>query len=850
MSERLVIIDGKSVFYRGYYAMPNLSTKDGTPTGGVYGFAVLALEIVKRLKPDYVCVAWDKAKTNIRSRREIYPAYKGNRKPAPPDFYEQIPVLHDLLDSLGWPLYEADDLEADDIMGVFARQAKEKDIESYLITSDLDVLQLVDSHTHIYTLKKGLTNIDLFNEASFREKYGIDAHQWIDTKALKGDASDNIPGVAGVGEKTALELITKYQTLDNVYEHLDELKPALKAKLEKDKEMAYISKKLVTLMCDADITLDFDNARLDATVPPEFIQMLRKLEFKALLTKVESVLSEAEVEQAESTAEEITPAETCAFTALDFMDDQPRVIGLNPEATELWASRDPQHVAIIPIDDLDKNTLATLTGGPVVGHDLKSLFRALLAQGLNWPGDVGHDTRIGAFLLNSLERSRELSDLMGQTIQPDDAGKNVAAILKLYQEQVPEFKAAPKLYELAKTIEFPTVHLLACVEHRGVLLNSNYLSEMSDRFEQKISGIIANIYEHAGEEFNIGSPSQLATILFETLSLPTQGIKKGKTGYSTGAHELDKLRPLHPIIDLITEYREYTKLKSTYIDALPKLVDHEGRLHTTYALDVAATGRLSSRDPNLQNIPTRTELGQAIRTAFVPAKGNVFVSADYSQFELRLVAVMAGDKQMVKDFNKDIDIHTATAAQVYGVPIEDVTKDMRRHAKTVNFGVLYGMSPHGLSVATGMNLMEAKIFIDKYFELRAPVRTYIDKTIEDGLKAGYVETMFGRRRPTPDLKSSNYIVREGAKRAAANMPIQGTEADLMKIAMLEVEKRLNADNLGQQILQVHDSIMVECPEANAAKVGALLKETMENIYPQLGIKLRVDISSGKTWGDL
>ncbi len=850
MSERLVIIDGKSVFYRGYYAMPNLSTKDGTPTGGVYGFAVLALEVVKRLEPDYVVVAWDKSKTNIRSRRAIYPAYKANRKPPPPDFYEQIPVLLELLQSLHWPLYEADDLEADDIMGAFARQAGEKGIESYLITSDLDVLQLVNSHTHIYTLKKGLSNIELFNEASFKEKYGIDAHQWIDTKALKGDTSDNIPGVGGVGEKTAIELIAKYGTLDGVYEHLDELKPVLKAKLEKDRDMAYLSKKLVTLMCDADIEIDLDKARLDATVPPEFVATLRKLEFKALLNKVEAVLSAEQIAAAESAAEEIVPAEVGAFTALDFMDDQPRVIALNPEATELWASRDPEHVAVIPVEDLDANTLKTLTGGPVVGHDVKSLFRALLAQGLDWPGDVAHDTRIAAFLIDSLGRSRELSDLMGQTIAPDDIGKTVAAIWSLYHDQVGVLAKMPKVAKLAREIEFPMVHLLACIEHRGILLDSSYLNEMSQRFEQKIKQLEHDIYDHAGQEFNIGSPAQLAMILFDKLNLPTTGVKKGKTGYSTGASELDKLRPLHPIINLITEYREYTKLKSTYIDALPKLADHEGRLHTTFGLDVAATGRLSSKDPNLQNIPTRTELGQAIRTAFRPAKGNVFVSADYSQFELRLAAVLAGDKQMIEDFNKDIDIHLATAAQVYGVQLSDVTKDMRRHAKTVNFGVLYGMSPHGLSVATGMNLVEAKQFIDKYFELRAPVRRYIDKTLEDALETGYVETLFGRRRPTPDLKSSNYMVREGAKRAAANMPIQGTEADLMKLAMLKVEKLLDESGLGEQILQIHDSIMVECPAANAEKVAALLKETMENIYPKLGIKLKVDTSVGQNWGEL
>ena len=391
------------------------------------------------------------------------------------------------------------------------------------------------------------------------------------------------------------------------------------------------------------------------------------------------------------------------------------------------------------------------------------------------------------------------------------------------------------------------IPLLATIEHRGILLDTSYLRKMSDEFEIKIVGTEQKIYKEAGQQFNISSPAQLGMILYEKLGLPTQGVKKGKTGYSTGVAELDKLRGLHPIINLITEYREYTKLKSTYIDALPKLVDAGGRLHTTFALDVAATGRLSSRDPNLQNIPTRTELGQAIRVAFVPAPGNVFVSADYSQFELRLAAAMAGDKQMVEDFNKDIDIHTATAAQVAGVPLDQVDKEMRRRAKAVNFGILYGMSPHGLSVATGMTLVEARDFIEKYFELRQPLREYMDKTAANALKQGYVETMFGRRRPTPDMKSSNWVVREAAKRAAINMPIQGTEADLMKLAMLAVEEKLG--DLGQQILQIHDSILVECPAANAGEVGRILDETMEHIY-KLPVKLAADVKQGKNWGEL
>lgn len=850
MTKRLVIIDGKSVFYRGYYAMPGLSTKDGTPTGGVYGFAVMALEIVKKLKPDYVCVAWDKSKTNIRSRRVLYPQYKANRKPPPPDFYEQIPILYQLLESLGWPLYEMDDYEADDIMGAFADQATKQDIESFLVTSDLDVLQLISPHTYIYTLKKGLSNIELFSVAAFREKYGIEPDQFVDVKALKGDNSDNVPGVAGIGEKGALELISKYETLDGVYEHLDELKPTLRTKLEKDKDMAYLSKKLVTIMIDAPITLDLKHAELQHAIRPEFVAMLRKLEFRTLLRQAEAQQAaegQGGLDVGTAQEEKALAAKKVAFSKSVLKLDSTRVVAMDPSGEELWVSAGPEAYATLRIEELDKKTVADLASGPVVGHDLKTMFRALLAGGLPWPGAVGHDTRIGAFLLNSLIRAHELGDIVGWTVDPTDGGQVVAAIWKAYAMQRAELKAIPKLAELAKTIEFPMIYLLAVIEHRGILLDSPYLHTMGEEFAGKIAAIEQQIYKEAGQEFNISSPSQLGMILFEKLGLPTAGVKKGKTGYSTGAIELAKLRALHPIIDHVTEYREYTKLKSTYIDTLPKLVDSEDKLHTTFALDVAATGRLSSHDPNLQNIPTRTDIGQAIRKAFVPHAGNVFVSADYNQFELRLSAVMANDKDLIDDFNHDVDVHTKTAAQIYGVPMDQVDKTMRRHAKVVNFGILYGMSPHGLSIATGMSFEDARDFIKKYFELRKPIREYIDGTVDKALRDGYVETLFGRRRPTPDLKSSNFAVREAAKRAAMNMPIQGTEADLMKLAMLAVEKRL--EGIGEQLLQVHDSIMIECPSSNADQAAKILKETMENVY-KLPVSLRVDVTVGDNWGVL
>ncbi len=844
MSERLVVIDGKSVFYRGFYAMPNLATKDGRPTGGVYGFAVMALEVIKRLKPNYVCVAWDKRHTNIRARLALYPQYKAGRKPAPEGFYEQVEILHELLAALGWPLYELDDYEADDLMATFATQAKAKDVETYLVTSDLDVLQLVNSHTHIFTLKKGLSSIELFNEAHFEEKYGVGAHQWVDVKALKGDASDNIPGVAGIGEKTALELIDKYQDLDGVYAHLDALKPALKAKLEKDRDMAYLSKKLVTLYTDAPMELEWDKARLKDGVTPEFVALLRQLEFRALLRQVESAMTAETLAETEAPAHRLQAAKQS--DSLKPAPGQPRVVALNPEATEIWLSVKAGEYAAMPLKEA-----AELLHGPVVGHNLRELYHALLAANIAIAKvEPAHDTRLAAFILDSLTRSLELSDLCEQTIALDDAGHTIAAIWQLYEQQRQQLEQTPTLQKIAHEVDFPSVPLLATIEHRGILLDTAALHAMSTDFEHKITTTEKEIYELAGQDFNISSPAQLGMILYEKLGLPTQGVKKGKTGYSTGVTELNKLRPLHPIIDKITEYREYTKLKSTYIDTLPQQVDVHGRLHTTFAQDVAATGRLSSRDPNLQNIPTRTELGQAIRSAFVPAPGNMFVSADYSQFELRLAACMANDRQMVADFNKDdSDIHAATAAQVYGVPLSMVTKEMRRRAKAVNFGILYGMSPHGLSVATGMSPAEARKFIDKYFELRASLQTYMTETAQKGLEQGYVETMFGRRRPTPDMKSANWIVREAAKRAAINMPIQGTEADLMKMAMLQVEQALGNGELGQQILQIHDSILVETSAANAQKVADILKQTMEHVY-KLPVKLAVDVKIGKDWGEL
>ncbi len=880
--KKLAIIDGKSVFYRGYYAMPNLSTPDGKPTGGVFGFATMALEVLRRLKPDYVCVAWDKPKTNIRKRLKLYPEYKAGRKPAPPDFYEQIPILHELLEAFGWPLYELDDYEADDIMGTLAIQAAAKNIDTMLITSDLDMLQLVHPKVHVYALKKGLSNIELFRPETFILKYGITPEQFLDLKALKGDSSDNIPGVPGVGEKTALELLKAYKTLDSVYENVELIKETLRNKLVAGKDSAYLSKQLAAIWTDAPIKLDLKEVDGSKVDPVRLQALLQKLQFKSLVRQLPEIMKVSLDEQATaqekfdgqlnigkhvtvSNQAELNKVKLPATPALLIHSRAGGKHGRDPQV--LILSSEAKQTVLLDLTKLDKKAVADFLDKTfdaktsLVGYDLKSTLKVLMELDVPLP-PVGHDVLIGAFLLNSLRRDQSLTELAqsdlsyeGSSFEDLDSGELmhraaeiIGVITALYEKQTSELAKLPKLVKLAREIEWPVIPVLARMEYEGVLLDTKYLKEMSEQLDDMVLEIEQQIYGHADHEFNIGSPAQLAEVLFTKLNLPKEGIKKGKTGYSTAASELDKLRGAHPIIDLITQWREVTKLKNTYVDVMPKMVDENSRLHTTYALTVAQTGRLSSNDPNLQNIPVRTDLGKKIRTAFVADKGKMFVSADYSQFELRLAAYLSNDKRLIDMFNRDVDVHTATAAEVYGREEQDVTKNMRREAKVVNFGIMYGLSTHGLVQATGMTYEQAKNFIDKYFEVRPKLRDYIGSVQEMAKTKGYTETIFGRRRPTPDIHSSNFVVRDAAMRQAVNMPFQGSAADIMKLAMIAVDKKLESKSR-KVLLQIHDSLIVECDEKDADKTAKLLKDTMENVH-KLSVKLTVDTSTGKNWGEL
>lgn len=872
--KRLAIIDGKSVFYRGYYAMPNLSTKEGIPTGGVYGFTAMALELIKKLQPDYVCVAWDKPKTNIRKRLEMYPKYKAGRKAPPPDFYTQIPLLHELLEAFGWPLYELDDYEADDIMGAFAVQAAKKDVETMLITSDLDALQLVNSHTHVYALKKGFTNIEKFNPESFTAKYGLEPVQFLDLKALKGDSSDNIPGVPGVGEKTAIDLLKTYQTLDGVYENLPDIKETLRKKLEAGKELAYLSKKLACIWTDAPIKLnlkEMDGTKINTA---NLRELLQKLEFRSLLNGLPANMQTIVPSEDRVAGVKLKVGKNTIITSnkdLPKLDDSKYFYihsrtagkhGRDPEV--LIMSLDGKDTYALDLRKLDQKQIASHFKDvrPLVGYDLKSTLKMLRVMGVKELPPVGHDVLVGAFLINPLLRQQTLTDLAAAELRYEGSSLDeldtdeliarapeiMAVIRQLHEGQAKSLATMPRLAKLAQDIEWPLTPVLADMEVTGIRLDTKYLKKFAGQLEDSISDLEQQIYGFADQEFNIGSPSQLAEILFTKLNLPTQGVKKGKSNFSTAANELAKLRGLHPIIDLISQYREVVKLKNTYVDTLPQQVDENSRLHTTFNLTVAPTGRLSSADPNLQNIPVKTELGNNIRTAFVAGPGNVFISADYSQQELRLAAALADDQGMIDSFNKDQDIHAETASELYGIPVDKVTKAQRSSVKAVNFGILYGLGPHALSEQTGMSFADARDFIAKYFQIRPKLKEYIEKTRKQAEEQGFVETLLGRRRPTPDVKSSNFQVREAAYRAAINMPLQGSAADITKLAMINVYAKLDDDC--KMLLQIHDSILLEVPKAKAEVVGKMVKEQMETTYTKLPLRLKADISTGQNWGEL
>lgn len=792
--KKLVIIDGKSVFYRGYYAMGNLATSKGEPTSGVYGFAVIAMEIVRNIQPDQVVVAWDKARTSTAKRLAIFKDYKAGRVRPPEDFYAQIPLLRELISALSWGFMEADEYEADDIIGTLARQADEAgDYMTYIVSSDLDMLQIVDENTKMYRILRGFSDLEEMDIPAIEEKYGILKSQFLDLKALKGDNSDNIPGVPGIGEKTAVKLLNEYGSLEGIYAHIEEISGATQKKLIAGRESAEMSLKLAKIMTDAPVKLsDIPALKLDFS---RISEVFKRLEFNNLLKKlkIENGFSDrdAEMEVREVPRVEIPEGMLVASNIKDLMHENAEFRERVFQAKRLW--------------DLDQ----------------------------------------ADFLLNPLRRTGV--EGVG-TMEEALTGVYSEATLNKFSEQYSAFSKDEKLNTIFTDFDMPVVPILYKMEATGILLDREYFEGLKTEFEGKVAEIEQKIYELSGEQFNVNSPLQMSQILFEKLGLPVKGIKKTSRGYSTGTKELEKLKDEHPVVAEIIRYRETMKLLSTYIAPLIEQVAADGRIHSTFTQNVTATGRLSSLNPNLQNIPVRSEEGKRIRRGFVAPEGKVLVSADYSQFELRLAAVLAGDEALVSDFNHDVDIHTKTAAEVYQIPMEEVTKLQRRVAKVINFGIMYGMSPKGLSDATEMNFFEAKRFIDEYFKVRQKIYAYLNQTLEEARETGEVRTFYGRKRPTPDVKSSNFIIRNAAERAAQNMPIQGTEADLMKRAMIAVDKKLPEG--AKLVLQIHDSLVVECDKNDEEAVKAILQKEMEGVAPELKIKLKVEVTAGQNLGEL
>lgn len=795
--KRLVVIDGKSVFYRGYYAMGALAKSDGTPTGGVYGFAAIAMELVRKFRPDKVVVAWDKAGTSVAKRKAIYSEYKAGRVKPPEDFFAQIPLLRELIEALGWGFVELDNYEADDIIGSLGKKVDEvPGWEMYIVSSDLDMLQVVDENVKMVRLLKGFTELEEIDVRAVEAKYGIKKEQFLDLKALKGDASDNIPGVPGIGEKGAVKLLNEFGSLDGIYNNIEKVTGATQKKLIEGRESAYMSYKLAKIMVDAPVRLDeIPDLNIDKE---KVVSALRRLEFRSLERK---------------------------FLKGSMAFDMKHSASSHSTSSEKPKLSDDQALPKDVIFSFDVKGLM---------HRDEKVAEKILA------GAKFYDLGQGRFLLNPLERKTEEQ----ASLFADDPEEMRVE----YNRQKVEYGKYPKLYRVLMELDLPLIPVLYKIERRGMRLDRGYFEKMRKEYEGYVGRLATEVYMAAGVEFNLNSPVQLAEVLFSKLGLPVKGIKKTQRGYSTGAKELEKLKDLHPVVRKLMEYREAAKLLSTYILPLPQLADSEGRVHTTFTQNVTATGRLSSVNPNLQNIPTRTEEGRKIREGFVASSGKVLVSADYAQFELRLAAALSGDERLMADFNEGVDIHTKTAAEVFGVPMTEVTKDQRRLAKVVNFGIIYGMSAKGLADATGMTVAEAQEFERQYFELRRPIAEKLKSYLERARVRGYVETYFGRRRPTPDVKSANFLVRAGAERAAQNMPIQGTEADLMKKAMIKLDAEL-PEGAGM-VMQVHDSVMVECEPEVVPEAKEVMKRVMEGVCPELPVKLVVDTKEGKNWGEV
>jgi len=896
--KKLMLIDGNSLIHRAFHALPPLTTKEGIPVGAVYGFLSVFFKASEKLKPDYIICAFDRPEPTFRHQE--YKEYKAKRIKAPQELYDQIPLIKELLETLGVKVLEKAGFEADDLIASIDKMAGREKIETVILTGDTDTLQIVDADTQVYGFRKGFSDVVIYDEEQVRAKYGLSPKQLLDYKALRGDPSDNIPGVSGVGEKTALELLKKYQTLDGIYKNITEIEPeGLRKKLIEGKESAYLSKRLVSLVSDIPIKVDFEKTRVFFYDVQKVHNLFSRYEFKTLLSRlpksqilkktIEVSRKDRPVYQTINTEEDLKQLAAKIKKQGEFAFDT--------ETTGLDATKDilvgisfalsPGEAYYLPLfHKVGKNLdfkVAKKILNPIfsssrikkIGHHLK--FDTLFLENNDFKvANLSFDTMIAAWLLES-RRMPKLDALafteLGYEMMPitkligegrkqitfDEVGIGDATFYSAEDSDITirlkeifdkRLNGEPKIKNVFKKIEMPLIEVLVEMEKAGVLIDIELLADTGKKITKEIENLEQKIYKSTGSKFNIASPQQLQEVLFEKLAIDQSGIKKIKTGKSTAAPELEKLKGLHPAIDMILEYRELSKLKNTYIDALPKLISKKtGRVHTNYNQALTTTGRLSSSNPNLQNIPIKTELGRAIRKAFIAAPGKVLLSADYSQIELRVAAVLSKDPGMIEAFKKNRDIHKETAAAIFGVSENEVTSEMRRQAKVVNFGILYGMSAYGLSVAAKIDVGEARKYIDEYFEHYKKIKKFIDNTLIFVREHSYVETYFGRRRIIPEIGSSIPQIRNAAERMAINAPIQGTAADLMKIAMINIYKEIKKDPNIQMLLQVHDELVFEVKKELMEKYAKRVKEIMEGVY-RFPVPIKVDLFAGKNWGEL
>ncbi len=872
MTGKFVIIDGSSLIHRAFYALPTMTTSGGQFTNAVFGFTNMLLKLAADLKPAGIVVAFDKGKYTFRN--DEYAEYKAQRKPTPSELSEQFPAAREVLGALGITVLEIEGFEADDIIGTLAAGISDKH-EVLIVTGDRDALQLVNERVHVLLTKKGISEFEEVDQTVLTFQYGLTAGQVIEMKGLMGDASDNIPGVPGVGEKTAKKLISDFGSIEGVYENIEKISgQKLKEKLLENREMAYLSRKLATIVCDVPVPIDVDQY-LIKTDMDKVRKIAEKYEFRALPAKAAILLSSDAISD-ESAAGSVnslqraerleTEADFAAFAAevikngcLFFVA---KVQGKVPDCsfTGAGVANGNSSYFVTAQSQAWQGFLRVLADPAVrkVTHDAKPVYNACQNCGHEFAG-LTFDSMLAAYLLNpsgneyKIERLvNDFTSIVSVAAPPkkeDDtdylvwAAECLPEIYRVQRQDLDRIGAS----DLLADIELPLIKVLSLMEQYGVQVDSTGLERMDREIAKRIQLLLQTIYESAGESFNVNSTKQLGIVLFEKLGLPTG--KKTKTGYSTDAEVLENLAGAHPIVDSLLEYRMLTKLKSTYLDGLrPLISERTGRIHTTFNQTVTATGRLSSSEPNLQNIPVRTELGRQIRNLFVPGIGyDWLVAADYSQIELRVLAHLAADEGMLDSFRMNEDIHTRTAAEVFGVPLDEVTPALRSRAKAVNFGIVYGISDYGLSQGIGVNRKEAAEYIAGYFSRYPAVRDYIDRTVAEARMTGYVCTLFGRRRYLPDINSANFNLRAFAERTAMNTPVQGTAADIIKKAMLDVQTALFSGNFkSRMLLQVHDELVLEVPDSELEQVSILVKMAMENAAV-LSVPLLVDVKHGSNW---